>query len=207
MNCGFEDVRVLSSLLDHFEASPNPSAQASPLPYSSTAKPLPAKLPSTSSLSERLSLALETYTIRRAPSLKAIQSLAAANYDEMASSVLDPLYLIRLSLDTVLASFFRAVIPRQRASSQHDDGQGGVWESLYRMTTFRWGLAYEEVLARREWQKRILERTMAVVVGSVVTVVGITVWSRVGGRPQRGGGLVETIRAARWMPGWLLGPR
>lgn len=200
MNCGFEDVRVLSSLLDHFSASPNPRAQPSPLPYSSTAEPLPAKLASTSSFSDRLSLALETYTTRRAPSLKAIQSLAAANYNEMASSVLDPLYLIRLSLDTILSSFFRAIgSTSARDQGKPDDGRGGVWESLYRMTTFRWGLAYEEVLARREWQKRVLERTMAVVVGGTVSILGTAVWFELRGPGRE----ISVPKLSQLLPGWF----
>lgn len=181
MNCGFEDVRFLSSLLDHFSASPAPKANPSPLPYSSKASPLPTPLPPSASLSDRVALALHTYTQRRAPSLNAIQKLAAHNYDEMASSVLDPLYLLRLSLDTVLSSVFRVLSP-----GHSDNGQGGVWESLYRMTTFRWGLAYEEVLERRKWQQKVLERTMAGVGGIALLLAGTAGWVRWTGRGLRG---------------------
>ena len=119
----------------------------------------------------------------------------------MASSVLDPFYLIRLSLDTVLASFFRAIGPATaRDQGKPDDGRGGVWESLYRMTTFRWGLAYEEVLARREWQKKILERTIAVIVGGAVALVGTATWMRLRGPATAPGpGLA---RLSHWLPGW-----
>jgi kynurenine 3-monooxygenase len=128
--------------------------------------------------------------------------LAAANYNEMASSVLDPLYLIRLSLDTVLSSFFRFISPpaSSRKERETDDGRGGVWESLYRMTTFRWGLAYEEVLARREWQKRILERTMAAVVGGTVTLLGTIAWIRLRGPAGRG---IVSDRLHQFLPGWF----
>lgn len=160
MNCGFEDVRVLSTLLDHFSASPAPLTPA-PLPYSSDSPSLPEPTPGASNLAT----ALSAYTILRAPSIKAIQKLAADNYAEMASSVLSPLYLLRLSLDGLLSTLFR----RLPQPSNPVAGMGGTWESLYRMTTFRWGLAYEEVLKRRRWQGRVLEAG----VGAVVGVLGL----------------------------------
>ncbi|GAA5844245.1 hypothetical protein JCM3766R1_000982 [Sporobolomyces carnicolor] len=169
MNCGFEDVRVLSSILDHFSASPS-SLVASPLPYSSVTPRLPTP-PSAdeTTLSERLELALESYTTIRSPSLLAIQQLAQQNYTEMASSVLSPLYLVRLSLDSLLSKFFSLSIFRDAASTR-DGGirdRGGKWESLYRMTTFRCGIAYEEVIKRREWQGRVLEKLVAGTIGAV----------------------------------------
>ena len=160
MNCGFEDVRVLSTLLDHFAASPTPLTPT-PLPYSSDSPSLPETIPGSSNLAT----ALAAYTALRAPSIKAIQKLAADNYAEMASSVLSPLYLLRLSLDGLLSSLFRR-LPQPKNPVA---GMGGTWESLYRMTTFRWGLAYEEVLKRRRWQGRVLEAG----VGATVALVGL----------------------------------
>ncbi|GAA5912297.1 kynurenine 3-monooxygenase [Sporobolomyces salmoneus] len=181
MNCGFEDVRVLSSILDHFSASPSPLVP-SPLPYSSTSPSLPtAPSPESTSLSERLSLALESYTKIRAPSLLAIQQLAHQNYTEMASSVLSPLYLLRLSLDSILSRFFSLpVFKTERGEGRERGGiwdRGGKWESLYRMTTFRCGIAYEEVIRRREWQGRVLERLVKGTVGIVgLGVIGAGWW-------------------------------
>ncbi|GAA5954721.1 hypothetical protein JCM3765_003868 [Sporobolomyces pararoseus] len=179
MNCGFEDVRVLSSILDHFSASPSPLVP-SPLPYSSVTPKLPSPPPSTTTLSERLELALESYTTIRAPSLLAIQQLAQQNYTEMASSVLSPLYLLRLSLDSLLSKFFSLPVFKKDRESTDDGGirdRGGKWESLYRMTTFRCGIAYEEVIKRREWQGKVLERSVAGSVGAVgLGVVGLGWW-------------------------------
>ena len=179
MNCGFEDVRVLSSILDHFSASPSPLVP-SPLPYSSVTPKLPSPPSSTTTLSERLELALESYTTIRAPSLLAIQQLAQQNYTEMASSVLSPLYLLRLSLDSLLSKFFALPVFKKDRESTDDGGirdRGGKWESLYRMTTFRCGIAYEEVIKRREWQGRVLERLMAGSLGAVgLGVVGLGWW-------------------------------
>ncbi|GAA6017312.1 hypothetical protein JCM11491_000625 [Sporobolomyces phaffii] len=182
MNCGFEDVRVLSSILDHFSASPSPLVP-SPLPYSSVTSELAPAPPSTSTsssaLGDRLALALEEYTRIRAPSLLAIQQLAHQNYAEMASSVLSPLYLVRLSLDSLLSKLFSLSVFND-ATSSSDGGirdRGGKWESLYRMTTFRCGIAYEEVIRRREWQGRVLERLVAGAIAAVGTgIVGLGWW-------------------------------
>lgn len=147
MNCGFEDVRFLSTLLDHFCACPSPLIP-SPLPYSSLH---PHALPSpTSPTASPLARALETYTNLRTPSLLAIQRLAANNYSEMAASVLDPLYIVRLALDRALTRVFRAL-------GSDSVERGGTWDSLYRMVTFKWGLAYEEAQRRRDWQQGWIE--------------------------------------------------
>ncbi|GAA6060665.1 hypothetical protein JCM10212_001221 [Sporobolomyces blumeae] len=199
MNCGFEDVRVLSTVLDHFDASPH-SLSPSPLPYSSVTAglddPDPSHLSSeaTKTPSERLALALSHYTRIRTPSVRAIQKLAADNYREMASSVLSPLYLLRLSLDRILSNVFsssswtmiqrlRRRVSRRRGGGEVDDSdgspprailnRGGTWESLYRMTTFRCGLAYEEVLERRAWQTRVIERVVVGTVSTLVAGVGV----------------------------------
>ncbi|KAK4050248.1 kynurenine 3-monooxygenase, mitochondrial precursor [Microbotryomycetes sp. JL201] len=173
MNCGFEDVRFLSSLLDTYQASPSPLVP-SPLPFSSNSPSLPpVPSPSSSSMTERLALALATYTTLRAPSIKAIQSLAHSNYAEMASSVVDPLYLLRLSLDSLITSLARqGWIPSPPANKGYNQklGQGGVWDSLYRMTTFKWGLAYEEVLRRRQWQQKVLTVGLGLTVSTVAAL-------------------------------------
>ncbi|KAI5478640.1 kynurenine 3-monooxygenase [Pseudohyphozyma bogoriensis] len=162
MNCGFEDVRVLSTILDHFSASPSPPPTTpSPLPYSSTSSLPPLNQP-LSSTTIALQSALSTYTTLRAPSLKAIQDLAAQNYREMAHSVLSPLYIFRLSLDRALSRLFDIF------GTKEGGGRGGKWESLYRMVTFRYGLSYEEVLRRRAWQGWVLECVVKGVVGAVV---------------------------------------
>ncbi|BGP17872.1 hypothetical protein JCM10213_008331 [Rhodosporidiobolus nylandii] len=185
MNCGFEDVRVLSSILDQFHASPSPLVP-SPLPYSSSTPALPLVPASTNSSStsspSRLAQALTAYTTLRAPSLSAIQTLAHQNYTEMASSVLSPLYLLRLSLDSLLSSLFSFKLFATRRDPEPTKDRGGRWESLYRMTTFRPGLAYEEVIRRREWQGRVLDLAAKAVGGMAVLGVAAAVGLRYGGR-------------------------
>ncbi|GAA6020013.1 hypothetical protein JCM10207_006759 [Rhodosporidiobolus poonsookiae] len=179
MNCGFEDVRVLSSILDHFSASPSPLVP-SPLPYSSVVPALPA--PSPSSPTSPLAQALAAYTKLRAPSLSAIQTLAHRNYTEMASSVLSPLYLLRLSLDTLLSSLFSLRLFATPRDSEPTKDHGGRWESLYRMTTFRPGLAYEEVIRRREWQSHVLDVAAKAVGGAAVVGAAVAIGLRYAGQ-------------------------
>ena len=178
MNCGFEDVRVLSSILDHFSASPSPLIP-SPLPYSTVTPALPpAPSSSSSSLSDNLTLALESYTTIRAPSLNAIQQLAHQNYTEMASSVLSPLYLLRLSLDSLLSKLFefRFLRNERDLSGNGVRDRGGRWESLYRMTTFRCGVAYEEVIKRREQQGKVLKRLVEGGIASLGLGIAVASW-------------------------------
>ncbi|KAK4049888.1 kynurenine 3-monooxygenase, mitochondrial precursor [Microbotryomycetes sp. JL221] len=176
MNCGFEDVRFLSSLLDTYLAIPKPQTP-SPLPYSSASPSLPS-IPSIESttLLERLELALSTYTLLRTRSITAIQQLAQSNYTEMASSVIDPLYLIRLSLDSLLTSLARkgwfSLLRDNKIGYDNTLGQGGIWDSLYRMTTFKWGIAYDEVIKRRQWQQKVLTTGLGIGLSSV----GVVSW-------------------------------
>ncbi|BGP41602.1 kynurenine 3-monooxygenase, mitochondrial precursor [Rhodotorula kratochvilovae] len=188
MNCGFEDVRVLSSMLDHFGASPSPLVP-SPLPFSSTTPslPLPPSTiptnPSTSSTANTpLALALAAYTTVRAPSLSAIQTLAHQNYTEMASAVLSPLYLFRLSLDSLLSRVCALPLFAVARDTDPTKDRGGRWESLYRMTTFRPGLAYEEVIRRREWQGRVLDLAAKAVGGIAVAGAAVAVGLKLAGR-------------------------
>jgi kynurenine 3-monooxygenase len=110
MNCGFEDVRVLQSLL----ASSKPSGD--------------------------LSSCLETYTQTRHPSVVAICQLALQNYDEMASKVTSPLFLLRKRIDGILAR----LLP-------------GWWLPLYTMVTFKDDVSYADARSREARQATIVE--------------------------------------------------
>ncbi|GAA6053155.1 hypothetical protein JCM3770_002880 [Rhodotorula araucariae] len=188
MNCGFEDVRVLSSVLDHFGASPSPLVP-SPLPFSSVAPSLPLPPGTTPTSPSRSSTpntplvhALAAYTTLRAPSLAAIQTLAHQNYTEMASAVLSPLYLLRLSLDSLLSRICALPLFAVERDADPTKDRGGRWESLYRMTTFRPGLAYEEVIRRREWQGRVLDLAAKAVGGVVVVGAAFAAGLKLAGR-------------------------
>lgn len=110
LNCGFEDVRVLHELLTDKH---NHST---------------------------LGQALQRYSERRHQDLLAIQDLALANYTEMASRVVDPLYLLRKSLDGALARVL---------------GES-LWCPLYTMVTFKSDVPYSQAQRREERQKKVL---------------------------------------------------
>ncbi|SCZ87920.1 BZ3500_MvSof-1268-A1-R1_Chr2-3g05388 [Microbotryum saponariae] len=181
MNCAFEDVRVLSTLIDHYQAAPFPSSKSSSLPYSSNRPDFPSSNPTFTSLEN----ALSAYTVIRTPSIGAIQTLAHRNYTEMAASVLSPIYLLRLYIDSFLSKLLRSV-PLRSETIYHE---GSVWESLYRMTTFRYEISYEEVLKRRAWQQRVLSCTVA---GAVVSFLGV------GLELARRSGALSSLGRLRW---------
>lgn len=81
MNCGFEDVRILRSLLLEHSVPSSPSLSATPL----------------------LSRALSKYSSSRHDDLIAICALAMRNYREMRSDVATWSYRARKSIDGWLA--------------------------------------------------------------------------------------------------------
>lgn len=84
MNCGFEDVRILSSYIpDLTSATPAPAPDVD------------------------LTKAFDEYTRSRHPALLAICDLALRNHHEMSSKVRDPLFLLRRKVDALLATVFR----------------------------------------------------------------------------------------------------
>ncbi|KAF9928103.1 kynurenine 3-monooxygenase, mitochondrial precursor [Linnemannia zychae] len=87
MNCGFEDVRILDTLLSEFNVK---SFKEGGDDHS-------------------LALALEAYTDRRTKDLKAICELALYNYTEMRHGVTSPLYLMRKKVE----SWLHLIMPKQ----------------------------------------------------------------------------------------------
>lgn len=106
-----------------------------------------------------LSEALAQYSITRQPSLKAIQKLALDNYTEMASKVVNPLYLLRKKTDSLLTRILGEKI----------------WCPLYTMVTFRDDLMYSEVIEREEWQQKVLSRGLGVFGASLLAGIGFGV--------------------------------
>nr|XP_019014790.1 kynurenine 3-monooxygenase [Kwoniella pini CBS 10737]OCF53571.1 kynurenine 3-monooxygenase [Kwoniella pini CBS 10737] len=151
LNCGLEDVRVLSSILEKH------------------------KIKSTTSLrmgetDKDLELALKAYSVERQEDLKAICELALQNYTEMRSHVLSPLHHIRRFIDSALTQ----LIP-SRPSSLHLSLTDAFptkrvkgWTSLYEMVTFRPDVPYSEALRKEKAQKEIMAWT-----GYISGIVGI----------------------------------
>ncbi|CCG84390.1 protein of unknown function [Taphrina deformans PYCC 5710] len=96
MNCGFEDIRVLNTLLQKHNISPDSFVN--------------------------IDKALTGYTTCRHEDLLAILKLAMGNYVEMRSSVTSKLYLIRKRLDGILGRLFRdRWVPMYSMVSFRDD--------------------------------------------------------------------------------------
>ncbi|KAG0314002.1 kynurenine 3-monooxygenase, mitochondrial precursor, partial [Dissophora globulifera] len=87
MNCGFEDVRILDTLLSEFNV----------------------KSSKVDDQDDSLEKALQAYTDRRAKDLKAICELALYNYTEMRHGVTSPVYLMRKKVE----SWLHMLVPTQ----------------------------------------------------------------------------------------------
>ncbi|ODQ78454.1 hypothetical protein BABINDRAFT_162675 [Babjeviella inositovora NRRL Y-12698] len=93
--------------------------------------------------------AFDKYSETRHEDLLAICDLAINNYREMASKVVDPLYLLRKKIDGWLS---RALGER-------------FWIPLYTMVSFRGDIPYAQVVKREARQQRILRRLVNGIVG------------------------------------------
>lgn len=150
LNCGLEDVRVLSSILERHHIS------------STTTLALGETDP-------ELELALKAYSDERQGDLKAICELALQNYTEMRSHVLSPLHHLRRQVDKMFTTLFRSA-PQATLSLTEPFPTKRVrgWTSLYEMVTFRPDVGYSEALRKERWQKDVVGYT-----GWVGGVIGI----------------------------------
>ncbi|OWZ49291.1 kynurenine 3-monooxygenase [Cryptococcus neoformans A2-102-5] len=150
LNCGLEDVRVLSSILERHHIS------------STTTLALGETDP-------ELELALKAYSDERQGDLKAICELALQNYTEMRSHVLSPLHHLRRQVDKLFTTLLRSA-PQATLSLTEPFPTKRVrgWTSLYEMVTFRPDVGYSEALRKERWQKDVVGYT-----GWVGGVIGI----------------------------------
>ncbi|TPX15318.1 uncharacterized protein E0L32_004595 [Thyridium curvatum] len=127
MNAGFEDVRILFSILDKHSLkesnAPDDSSEADKAVFAA----------------DQRALALAEYTAQRVPDAHAINELALQNYVEMRSSVLSPTYKLRKYLEEML--------------SVHLPQLG--WQTKYARVSFG-NERYSEVVRKSDEQGRIL---------------------------------------------------
>ncbi|KAI0040485.1 FAD/NAD(P)-binding domain-containing protein [Auriscalpium vulgare] len=170
LNCGLEDVRVLSVLLR--EAGVDPS----PLPEGATED-------------ARLAAALARYSASRHEDLVAISDLAMDNYVEMRHAVTTPAYLLRRAVDRLLfaVSSPKAVtlagLGPVLARVGFPAGAARGWLPLYTMVTFRPDISYGQAKKKAGEQARWLSGAGAgasVAVGMVLTWMAL--WRRTGQR-------------------------
>lgn len=120
-----------------------------------------------------LAAALTSYSTERAADLAAICDLALANYTEMRSSVLNPLYHLRRAVDYVLTRIYPStpapVVPGEAFGTKEVKG----WTALYDMVTFRPDVPYAEARRREAWQKKVVGWAGGVVGAGVVVGLGV----------------------------------
>ncbi|KAF8163218.1 FAD/NAD(P)-binding domain-containing protein [Crassisporium funariophilum] len=145
LNCGLEDVRILSTLLDE-------EGVTSTLPIYDYQN----------NHDRRLSDALQRYTDTRHEDLIAISDLAMDNYVEMRHSVTQLSYLFRKTLDNLLYSLTSPLMVSLDslapilAKVPYPPGQPKGWLPLYTMVTFRPDINYAAVKKKAARQAAIL---------------------------------------------------
>jgi len=160
LNCGLEDVRVLTALLH--EAGVDPTTVRDP-----------------DAFDRRLAGALSRYSESRHEDLIAINDLAMDNYVEMRHSVITPAHKLKRMVDNLLFSL-TCRTPVTLASLgafppgvTFRPGTPRGWLPLYTMVTFRPDISYAGARRKAAEQARVM--TKAGIIGSVALSVGM-VW-------------------------------
>jgi len=144
LNCGLEDVRILTTLLDAESVTSAP--------------------PICNGDDRRLSDALQVYTDTRHEDLIAICDLAMDNYVEMRHSVTTLRYMLRKFLDNLLYSLSSPLMVSLESLAPvldkipYPPGKPKGWLPLYTMVTFRPDISYATVKKRAASQAAVLTR-------------------------------------------------
>ncbi|KZT60426.1 FAD/NAD(P)-binding domain-containing protein [Calocera cornea HHB12733] len=140
LNCGFEDVRVLTALFKSF------GVESTPLKGDED---------------NNLARALEEYSRVRRDDLVAISDLAMYNYLEMRHHVTTPLYRLRRVVDGLLSSLAPFVsgssVTEELSRVPFPAKAARGWLPLYTMVTFRPDINYATAKRRAERQIKTLD--------------------------------------------------
>lgn len=105
--------------------------------------------------------ALEEYTAQRVPDAHSINDLALQNYVEMRASVLSPTYRLRKFLEESLSKYLPSL----------------GWQTKYSRVSFS-NERYSEVIARSDYQGKVLMRVFGATVGVPLLAAGALLWFR-----------------------------
>lgn len=103
--------------------------------------------------------ALDEYTAQRVPDAHSINDLALQNYTEMRASVLSPTYRLRKFLEESLSKYIPSL----------------GWQTKYSRVSFS-NERYSEVVARSDYQGRMLMRVFGATVGTPLAVGSVLLW-------------------------------
>ncbi|KAH7107576.1 FAD/NAD-binding domain-containing protein [Auriculariales sp. MPI-PUGE-AT-0066] len=159
LNCGLEDVRVLSTVLKTYGVDPtrHPSGDED----------------------TNLARTLQMYTDTRREDLLAISQMAMDNYSQMRDHVTRPAYLLRKAIEEMLyrltskpthVDFFLPALACGTFTFP-SDSKGRLWEwvPLYNMVTFRPDISYAMARRKAERQGKLLSVTGWVVLAASLT--------------------------------------
>ncbi|ROV89127.1 hypothetical protein VSDG_08878 [Cytospora chrysosperma] len=105
------------------------------------------------------SQALDEYTAYRVPDAHTINDLALQNYVEMRASVLSPAYRLRKFLEESLSKYLPSL----------------GWQTKYSRVSFS-NERYSEVIARSEYQGKMLMRVFGAAVGTPLVAGSVLLW-------------------------------
>jgi kynurenine 3-monooxygenase len=146
MNAGLEDVRILFSILDKHAQMAEDNDPTGETDFALTT-------------THHRSVALEEYSATRVPDAHAINDLALQNYVEMRASVLSPRYRLRKFLEEKMSVYL----------------PGLGWQTKYSRISFG-NERYSEVVARSDYQGKILVRWLAVLVSSPAVAAALVLY-------------------------------
>ncbi|EAU88457.2 kmo protein [Coprinopsis cinerea okayama7 len=148
LNCGLEDVRILTTLMDQEGIT-----ACAPESFD----------PSKDAVDRQLARVLEKYTLGRHQDCLAIIDLAMDNYIEMRHSVTTWSYLVKKAVDNILYTLtsrkmvsLPSLVPTLSRMAYPPEAPRG-WLPLYTMVTFRPDISYATAKAKAERQARILD--------------------------------------------------
>ncbi|KAH6918674.1 kmo protein [Coprinopsis sp. MPI-PUGE-AT-0042] len=168
LNCGLEDVRILTTLMDQEQVTPFAPE------LSGTSK---------ATVDQRMVRALELYTAGRHRDLLAIADLAMDNYREMRHSVTTLSFWFRKTVDNLLYTLTRRKVVSLSSLRPtlsrvpYPTGEPGGWLPLYTMVTFRPDISYSTAKDKAERQSRILDALVWTAAGIFGTVGIWAAWT------------------------------
>jgi len=185
LNCGLEDVRVLTTLLRQAGVRPVlDGVDVSPPQNRRTTSGTVQVVSGGDIVDVRLASALQAYSDTRHEDLVAISDMAMANYVEMRHSVATPSYMFLRAVDGLFSSITagsqlaRASALGLLSSVPFPTQSPSGWIPLYTMVTFRPDISYSTAQRKAARQRLVVSCLGWISIGVGVAVLGARVFKR-----------------------------
>jgi len=161
LNCGFEDVRILTTLMRSFRVSE-------------------ARSDKDEQIHGSLLRVFQEYSRTRHKDLVAIRDLAMQNYVEMRHAVVTPLYRLFRLVDSCLSSLAPFVngssLTSLLSTVTFPENSARGWLPLYTMVTFRPDISYATAKLKAERQRHLIFGTGIAFALVSVGLAGAAAW-------------------------------